>query len=769
MNMLKKFILAALLVLPANTFAFPRGGEINAAGGRVISGSISMTGGTALIFRHQGEGAPTHRQPLTITSDVNGFVIERNRTFNPGKFSMKFGEGLDMILNDGAFDRTSMFFNSPNNWSFNGFNAAGNQISSLGISDSAYSRTLRDTTTGNVIGTITHGSSYGLSVNDSADGSTTGGFFLNPGSWNLFGTSDAGNTLAQFTGGAGLTSLTVFDGTTFNLVGSMTMQQSNLAMSVENPAGDVKHSYQGNPGSFTINSNDATTGSSTANLFVGANGTTLRTNDSDGSTVGNFNMGPNTMNLSVIDTDGSPTQSLSLNPGGLGLTIVDFTTLNTMFVANFGSGGGMSWTGSDPADGSPLTNFIMGLTGITMSSSDVDSGIIYASLITTNSGVPATDGITIAKFVHDTGEPIGSLHFGADRELRLASGSSSYLSMSSGARTILNNDSTPDGIRLTAQGATIDLGNSGAASIIDMSASSADFELSVVNNSSFSLRAQNSRISMNRDLADGIEIKGNTDDKIQLATDGGILLSSTSVNNTTITAGIILLDGANGDLEVGASIIATDASGNSLAVTSEGIHLDAQSGNLTLTAAAVEIVGDLNISGTCTGCGGGSSPTTTKGDLIVRDASADVRLPVGADGQIVKALASDAEGMTWQDDVKTINFLIDGGGSAITTGVKGTVRIPYGITVTAWHVVADVSGSIVVDVNGIAFGSWAGGSGGPTVASTEKPTLSTAIANSDTSITLWTDPIAADTMLTFEVDSAATVTLVTVSIEFVRN
>lgn len=45
--------------------------------------------------------------------------------------------------------------------------------------------------------------------------------------------------------------------------------------------------------------------------------------------------------------------------------------------------------------------------------------------------------------------------------------------------------------------------------------------------------------------------------------------------------------------------------------------------------------------------GGGSSPTTTKGDMIVHDSSADQRLPVGTNGQVLVADSTQALGVKW--------------------------------------------------------------------------------------------------------------------------
>ena len=115
--------------------------------------------------------------------------------------------------------------------------------------------------------------------------------------------------------------------------------------------------------------------------------------------------------------------------------------------------------------------------------------------------------------------------------------------------------------------------------------------------------------------------------------------------------------------------------------------------------------------------------------------------------------------------VGTITYVIDGGGSAITTGSKGYLEIPFGCTVNDWTIVADQSGSIVVDVKRSTY------SGFPTtssIAGTEKPTLSSVQKNQDTSLSTWTTSIAAGDILEFVVDSATTVQRVTVALQVTR-
>lgn len=102
-------------------------------------------------------------------------------------------------------------------------------------------------------------------------------------------------------------------------------------------------------------------------------------------------------------------------------------------------------------------------------------------------------------------------------------------------------------------------------------------------------------------------------------------------------------------------------------------------------------------------------------------------------------------------------------GSAITTGVKGYIPIPVSCTVTAWVLVADAVGSIVIDVWKDAFVNFP-----PTVADTiagsEKPTLTGQQANQDQSLSTWTTAITAGDILGFNVSSAATVKQVTLTL-----
>lgn len=122
------------------------------------------------------------------------------------------------------------------------------------------------------------------------------------------------------------------------------------------------------------------------------------------------------------------------------------------------------------------------------------------------------------------------------------------------------------------------------------------------------------------------------------------------------------------------------------------------------------------------------------------------------------------------DSYDTIQFIIDGGGAAITAGVKGDIMVPFNCTVLGWDIVADTSGTIQVDVWKDSYANFP-----PTVADTitgtEKPALSSAQKNQDTSLSSWTTTLTRNEWLRINVDSSpapATVTRVTLAIRVKR-
>ncbi|HEX2910382.1 MAG TPA: hypothetical protein VH186_06205 [Chloroflexia bacterium] len=115
-----------------------------------------------------------------------------------------------------------------------------------------------------------------------------------------------------------------------------------------------------------------------------------------------------------------------------------------------------------------------------------------------------------------------------------------------------------------------------------------------------------------------------------------------------------------------------------------------------------------------------------------------------------------------------IVFIIDASGSPITTGIKGDLSIDFNCTIQSATLLADQSGSIVIDIWKDTLANYP-----PTVADTitasAKPTLSSATNATDTTLTGWTKTIAAGDTLRFNVDSATTVQRVTLILKVLKN
>lgn len=116
----------------------------------------------------------------------------------------------------------------------------------------------------------------------------------------------------------------------------------------------------------------------------------------------------------------------------------------------------------------------------------------------------------------------------------------------------------------------------------------------------------------------------------------------------------------------------------------------------------------------------------------------------------------------------SIGYVIDGGGSAITTGSKGFVQVPFACNLVGWTLIADADNSMVIDVKSATIASWpADAITTSTIAASDKPTLSgKQIAKG--LCTGWTQAVAEGDILEFVVDSCAVIARATLQLHFVR-
>lgn len=200
------------------------------------------------------------------------------------------------------------------------------------------------------------------------------------------------------------------------------------------------------------------------------------------------------------------------------------------------------------------------------------------------------------------------------------------------------------------------------------------------------------------------------------------------------------------------AIVARDGSGN----FSAGTITAALSGNATTATTAS--AGD---SATAFFSSGEIEEARIHAD-IARDS--EVTSAISALSSVYQPLDSDLTALAGISAanlrISTLGITIDGAGSAITTGTKGYIVVPFACTIQSWSVVADQSGSIVLDV----WKNTTTPTNANTITASAKPTLSTAQLAVAQAATGWTTSVAANDVLGFEVESASTVTQATLTI-----
>ncbi len=146
--------------------------------------------------------------------------------------------------------------------------------------------------------------------------------------------------------------------------------------------------------------------------------------------------------------------------------------------------------------------------------------------------------------------------------------------------------------------------------------------------------------------------------------------------------------------------------------------------------------------------------------------------PTGAAGSAGSAGATGSTGPTGYtgSSLVAIEYVIDGGGSVLTTGLKGFLSIPFGCTINSVTLLPDQSASLVVDIWKAAYTSYP-----PTVANTitagDIPTMRSTGSYQDSTLSGWTTSISANDVLAFNVTGPTGptgVTRVTVALKATR-
>jgi len=145
-------------------------------------------------------------------------------------------------------------------------------------------------------------------------------------------------------------------------------------------------------------------------------------------------------------------------------------------------------------------------------------------------------------------------------------------------------------------------------------------------------------------------------------------------------------------------------------------------------------------------------------------------LPAGAVAGVSVTLTATASMTAIAAVTGTIEVVIGGAGVALTTGVKGDVRIDPKVQITGWYIYADQSGSVQFDI-------WLAQSQAnfpPTVSNSiisgggAKPILSGGVASAWSNLNNWVTALPGGCILRINIDSVSIITRATLALQVVR-
>lgn len=115
----------------------------------------------------------------------------------------------------------------------------------------------------------------------------------------------------------------------------------------------------------------------------------------------------------------------------------------------------------------------------------------------------------------------------------------------------------------------------------------------------------------------------------------------------------------------------------------------------------------------------------------------------------------------------TIGLRIDNGSSVIQTGVGGNLVVPFNCEIQSYTLLADQSGSIVVDVWKDTYANYPP-TNADSITASAPMTISSSDKGTDSTLTGWTKTLLADDILRFNVDSVTNIKKLDINIVVAR-
>jgi hypothetical protein len=129
--------------------------------------------------------------------------------------------------------------------------------------------------------------------------------------------------------------------------------------------------------------------------------------------------------------------------------------------------------------------------------------------------------------------------------------------------------------------------------------------------------------------------------------------------------------------------------------------------------------------------------------------------------------ADVVSGNSFIGETKVLNFILDGGGSVISSGSAGFAELPYDATPLSWRLKSNVTGTLTVDVRRTTSVEWSGTdilTSADSIAGTEIPDITSGFKNEDTALTSWSGLSAGDILDFYVPSPPGTITRATLSI-----
>lgn len=112
---------------------------------------------------------------------------------------------------------------------------------------------------------------------------------------------------------------------------------------------------------------------------------------------------------------------------------------------------------------------------------------------------------------------------------------------------------------------------------------------------------------------------------------------------------------------------------------------------------------------------------------------------------------------------RCITYVVDGGGAVIATGVVGDLWVPFGVTILGATLLADQTGSVVVDIWSDAYGAYPP-TDADSITGASPPTITAGVKAQDTTLSGWTTALPGGNTLRFNIDSVSAITRLTIAL-----